>query len=232
MTSSNNAAIIIIMKTFINSVFKTISNIIAPPFCVSCEQFLNKDHFLCFNCGGKIIPVATKNLAITPKYTAKIFAVSDYQEPLKSLVMAKHYGNRLASRQLGQLIWELTDIKYADFDIIVPVPLHWSRKAWRWFNQAEVIADILSSYSKKPVAHLLKRKRYTSYQTSLTRVKRLTNLEDAFELVPGATEYKNKKILLVDDVMTTGTTLRSCAKVLVAMQPDYAPIIAVACRNL
>jgi competence protein ComFC len=144
--------------------------------------------------------------------------------------LAKQYSNRLASKYLGQLIWQKTDIHMLDFDYIVPVPLHWTRYAWRWFNQAEVIAQELSKESGKPVVHLLKRNRNTGYQAGLSREKRLKNLFQAFALTKEAHHYKGKKILLVDDVMTTGTTLKTCARELIKIDPKEI-FIAVACRT-
>ncbi|MGK3945895.1 hypothetical protein ABK046_47060, partial [Streptomyces caeruleatus] len=84
-----------------------------------------------------------------------MFAISDYEYPLRSLVQAKQYGNRCASRQLGQLLWEHTPLTQIQFDIIVPIPLHWTRYAWRGFNQSEEMARVVSEYSGKPVVKLL-----------------------------------------------------------------------------
>lgn len=220
------------MTWLLNSVKQIFFNFIAPPFCIGCHVMLAADTILCTNCFGGIAPLATKTLPITSRYSARVFAVSDYCEPLRSLVLAKHQSNRLAAKQLGRLMWQRTDLSYADFDIIVPVPLHWTRYAWRWFNQAEVIAQELSKKSGKPVIQLLYRAHKTEYQTRLTRQKRLNNLKDAFQLVAGAEQYKGKKILLVDDVMTTGTTLHHCLRTLVKIAPKEDVIVGVACRTL
>jgi len=166
------------------------------------------------------MPVVTQELTITKKYLAKVYAVGHYKDPLRSLIMAKHSGNRLASKQQGQLLWERTDIRFADFDVIVPVPLHWTRHAKRWFNQAEVMAQYISAQSGKPVAHLLKRTKRTKLQAGLTKQERHKNIEDAFTLTKDAHNYKGKKILLIDDVMTTGTTLHACSRRLISLAPS------------
>lgn len=209
---------------------KLLFRTLAPPFCIQCQKFL-EDGFLCAQCSRTIIPIATRNLHITKKYSAPIFAMSDYQEPLRSLVKAKHYSDRLASKRLGVLLWERTDLANLDFEIIVPVPLHWTRYAWRWFNQAEVIAHELSLKSGKPVVQILKRVRRTDYQTGLAREKRLTNLAGAFSLIKEAERHRGKSILLVDDVMTTGTTLLACCKELIKIRPNKISV-GVACRTL
>lgn len=204
--------------------------LIAPPFCVHCSTSLSQDLFLCNSCKESIIPIATQELFITDTYQAKVFSVSNYEEPLRSLTLAKQYGNRLASKQLGKLIWQRTDLHAVDFDYIVPVPLHWTRYAWRWFNQAEIIAEELSKASGKPLVKLLKRDRNTGYQAGLSREKRLNNLLNAFRLLDNAQAYRGKKVLLVDDVMTTGTTLKTCARQLIKIEPEKI-FIAVACRT-
>lgn len=209
---------------------KIVFQLIAPAFCVHCYTFLSEDLFLCNSCQTSIIPIVTRDLFITDAYQAKVFAISNYKEPLRSLTLAKQYGNRLASKQLGQLLWQKTDLHAVDFDCIVPVPLHWTRYAWRWFNQADVIAQELSKASGKPVIHLLKRNRNTGYQAGLSREKRLKNLCQAFTLLDQTKAYKGKKILLVDDVMTTGTTLKTCARELIKVAPEKI-FIAVACRT-
>lgn len=94
-------------------------------------------------------------------------------------------------------------------DAVVPVPIHWSRRNWRGFNQADLLAESLPA-----VRHdLLKRIRATRPQVGLTTDDRLTNLTGAFEASP---ECSGLSILLVDDVTTSGGTAKECAKTLLA----------------
>jgi ComF family protein len=204
--------------------------IFAPSYCVFCHIFTKHNIFLCDNCADLIIPLATKEFFITQKYQATVFAVSDYQDPLRLLTLGKYYKNRVASIQLAELIWSRTDLCYQDFDYIVPIPLHWTRYAWRWYNQSEIMAETLSKKSGKPVIHLLKRTRRTIFQTGLSYAQRTENLKDAFSLIDGDLSlYRGKKILVVDDVLTTGTTLYEAGKCLIKLVPDRL-IFAVACR--
>ena len=91
-------------------------------------------------------------------------------------------------------------------DCIVPVPLHWTRRLTRGYNQTALLAQIISKKIDIPVKHLLKRTKFTPKQANLNRKKRLKNLDDAFA-VKNRKFCENRKILLIDDVMTTGTTL-------------------------
>jgi ComF family protein len=101
-----------------------------------------------------------------------------------------------------------------DVDVIIPVPLHPSRLRAREFNQSLLLADQLSRHLALPVsATNLVRSTATDPQTTLTRQARLQNLRKAFE-VRSPQSLAGKRILLVDDVFTTGTTLNECAKAL------------------
>ncbi len=100
------------------------------------------------------------------------------------------------------------------WDWIVPVPLHRLKKREREFNQAERLANRLSRATKIPVnANLLERVEFTRTQTQLTRPQRAANVRNAFRLGNGQ-KVRGEKIILIDDVMTTGATTSACAKIL------------------
>lgn len=209
---------------------KFAKQVITPSFCVQCAYYLNDpDQFFCRACLDLINPLATIMLKITDAYNVIVYAVTDYKEPLRSLILAKHNRQRLAAHYLGQLLWEKTDLHYADFDYIVPVPLHWSRYAWRWFNQSDTIAQFISEKSGKPVIHLVERVMKTSSQAGLTRFERIKNVQEAFVLSGDAQRYVGAKLLFIDDVMTTGTTIQAVIKKTLILKPK-AIIIAVPCR--
>jgi ComF family protein len=99
------------------------------------------------------------------------------------------------------------------FDILVPVPLHPTRQRERGFNQASLLAELSSARISIPCKPLLKRIRYTTTQTALDRAERMENLHNAFRLRKNA-DVRGLRVLLVDDVLTTGSTLSECARVL------------------
>ncbi len=99
------------------------------------------------------------------------------------------------------------------FDVIVPVPLHPARQRERGFNQASLLAQLLSAHTSIPCKPLLKRIRYTTTQTALDRSERMENLHNAFRLRKNA-DVRGLRMLLIDDVLTTGSTLSECARVL------------------
>ena len=104
-------------------------------------------------------------------------------------------------------------LRDCQFDVIVPVPLHPARQRERGFNQASLLAELLSAHTSIPCRPLLKRIRYTTTQTALDRSERMENLHNAFRLRKNV-DVRGLRVLLIDDVLTTGSTLSECARVL------------------
>ena len=116
-----------------------------------------------------------------------------------------------AAKPLADAMYEC--VKGISFDAMVPVPLHARRLQDRGYNQAEVLAKLISQKNGIPVITALKRTKNTRRQSSISVVeKRSENVENAFSI---NADVKGKKILLVDDVRTTGSTARACAKELI-----------------
>jgi ComF family protein len=99
------------------------------------------------------------------------------------------------------------------FDLVIPVPLHPARLRERGFNQAELLAKILAQKINTPLGCALERIRYTTTQTAFDRVERMENLHGAFRLRKKI-GVRGLHVLLVDDILTTGSTLSECARVL------------------
>jgi len=98
-------------------------------------------------------------------------------------------------------------IGLVDYDLVVPIPIHWSRRCIRGFNQSELLAESF----KGVVPSALTRIRRTKPQTQLSREERMHNLVGAFRASP---IVSGKRVLLIDDVLTSGQTARECAKAL------------------
>ena len=159
-------------------------------------------------------------IPVTKKYHMSVITVGEYKDPLKKLILSKGWSDYAASHELGQLVYELTPIENLQFDLIVPIPLHWTRYAWRGYNQAEEMAKILSEKLNIPYANLLKRVRATPLQSSVVHTEREGNVKKVFILnVRDIQKFKHKRILLIDDLMTTGATLQSAARTLSGLRP-------------
>ncbi len=201
-----------------------------PSICAYCRKFLSTQDIFCSACKDKIFRVVSKKIDITPSVSVTVFAISDYKDPLKRLILGKSWSDSLASHYMGKLIWDMLPLQELDCDIVVPIPLHWTRYAWRGFNQADEIARVISKKKKIPVCHALKRVKKTEYQSALASALRGQNLKEAFALNAVQAEACEKKhILLIDDLMTTGSTLRAAVKTLLPLKPRKITV-AVVCR--
>ena len=135
-----------------------------------------------------------------------------YDGTLRAVLQALKYdGRRALARPLSRLMRQRGAAVLSDADCVVPVPLHWRRRWRRGFNQA---LDLTSELGL-PVRHALRRRRHTRTQTDLPAAARQRNVRDAFVLRRG-TQLSGLRVVLVDDVSTTGATLEACARVVMA----------------
>lgn len=97
-------------------------------------------------------------------------------------------------------------------DVLMPVPLFWWKKIRRGYNQAELLAQTISQETGIPIQNVLTRVKNTKTQTRLSENERCDNVKNAFTVQTN--DIKDKKVLLIDDVLTTGATIQECARVL------------------
>ncbi len=216
------------------SIVTSILQCLYPSLCRSCNALITPDAIFCSPCASTIKPIVSALLPISKHQTLTVFAVSNYVNPVKTLVAGKFSGDLLASRQLAQLMLSNTPIQELAYDYIVSVPLHWTRYASRGFNQAYTMAKVIGKARNIPVASLVCRTRKTQFQWSLPAAIRQENVKNAFDIsfrykLTGVDFLKDKRILLVDDLCTTGATLKQVAKVLLRYQPASLTAV-VGCR--
>lgn len=143
------------------------------------------------------------------------YSYGSYEGTLRALIHLYKYSKvDSLSGPLGALIVRALPLD-ARFEAILPMPMHWRKKWDRGFNQSELLAQVVAGrYGLKPGTNL-RRSRYTKPQASLSEAERQKNLANSF-YVHSPQQIWGKRILLVDDVMTTGATLREAAGVLKA----------------
>lgn len=191
-----------------------------PPFCPGCGGHLSGILELCPDC-----------LTEPKRPWTKALALFRMEGTAEDVIRRYKYRNHPEyARALGQLASSKLKELNVKIDMIVPTPLHWTRYLWRGFNQAELLSIAISEHSGVPVRTALRRVKRTKQQARLKREERLKNIHKAFSAID-STIVKNRAILLVDDVMTTGSTLSSAAKALLKAGASDVYVLVAARRQ-
>ena len=208
------------MTQAITAIARNFLNIIYPLHCASCKTALDplKISGVCSFCEGQIKrnPEECKAMNF---YFDRAWSACLYEGVIKELIRLFKYKGRLALS--GILCGQVTGFIKNNaeiingIDIVTSVPLYKDRVNKREFNHSEILASAVSGEFHIPYSKVIEKKRRTGRQNELSRDERLTNLAGAFRVKRGAL-LGGTKILLIDDVMTTGATLNECAKTLKA----------------
>lgn len=216
-------------------------NLILPPRCIQCGKILSEYNGLCSECFNKIdfisepycyicghpfsdtantkfgIKQICGNCAKERKHLVKMQrSAFVYDDNSKNLIIDFKFHDHTSSAEVlaNMLFVAGKDIWAENPDFLIPVPMHKKRLLKRRYNQAALLCKYLSRKSLVPTDYFsLMRTQNTVPQVSLTGIKRRKNLKNAFT-VKRAEKLNNKSVVLVDDVKTTGSTLRECAKAL------------------
>ena len=222
---------------YIAAVRRLAVDVVLPPTCLACRHPAGDAGGLCPECwtragfierpfcerlgtpfpfdggAGMISPAVIAN----PPAYERARAALRFGDVGRELVHLLKYGDRLdLVRPFGGWMARVGSELLADADALVPVPLHWTRLWQRRFNQSAALARAISTITNVPVLdHVLVRVRATPPQVGLARAERARNVEGAFAAVRTAKgEIKGKKLVVIDDVLTSGATVDACAKAL------------------
>ncbi|MDE6478731.1 MAG: hypothetical protein K2L45_00565 [Muribaculaceae bacterium] len=179
-------------------------------FCVRCVETLPRSlyHLMPLN------PMERRFAGIVPFVRATgHFIYSRNSELAEAIHDMKYRRFPSVGRRLGEIVGEELNMAgfFAGADCIVAVPMHWWKKAKRGYNQADYIAEGLSQASGLPVVNVIKASRAHKTQTAMTLEQRLANLSGSFKVIDPEV-LKGKGVVLIDDVCTTGSTLRALAE--------------------
>ncbi|MFI5012128.1 MAG: ComF family protein [Hyphomicrobiales bacterium] len=216
---------------------RALADIVYPPTCLVCHSATAEPRALCAACWGRLglierpycerlgtpfsVDVGTALLSpaaiADPPVYERARAVARYDDVARALAHRLKYGDRLdLASTLGGWMARAGAELLRDADLIVPVPLH-RRRLWaRRFNQAALLAEVISrSAGKRVDPFALARRRHTRPQVGLSRAERQTNLSGAF-VVPDEAKPRlaGLRVLLVDDVLTTGSTANVASRAL------------------
>jgi ComF family protein len=191
--------------------------------CPVCKRvlFFTEDH-LCSKCVKGLEEVAGKVQGDDWENTSieKVYAPYLYEGSIKDIVHLMKFGNRPGlCAFMGELVGgHISGLGRPDFEVIMPVPLHENSLKERGYNQSEMMAkgifqkvSQISSRSPEVDLKALAKVKDTLHQRDLKKSERLVNLKDAFE-VKNPEAIRGRRVLLVDDVFTTGATVRACSK--------------------
>ncbi|MEL6375270.1 MAG: ComF family protein [Pseudomonadota bacterium] len=236
--------------TWLNAALARLSDALIPPVCLSCQKRLHDHDTLCAVCwrdvhfigpplcdalglpmpydtGGKVL--SARAIAHPPAYQ-RARAVARYDGPLRTMVHRFKYADRHDARVLfGRWLVQAGGELLRDADVVVPVPLAGMRLWVRRYNQAAVLAHEVGRLTGVPVAPLaLRRMRRTRPQVGLTAAQRRQNVAGAFKVMErAASRVRGRRVVLVDDVITTGATVEACAQALLRAGAAQVDVLAL-----
>ena len=236
------------------SLWKQILNFILPPRCAICGKVLEIDKGICDNCIAKIEFINTAicyrcgnplldgetsskkhllcgNCIKKPnklfRYSRSAYSYDDFSKKL--ILDFKFYDKTDLASLLAKIIYVAgKDIFAAGVDVIVPVPLHYTRLLYRRYNQSSLLAKELGRITGIKVEYnaIVKNKK-TRPQVECSGTERLSNLKGAF-YIKKPQVLQDKRVLLIDDILTTGSTLNECAKAIKKAKPKSIDNLTIA----
>ena len=214
------------------NVLNSLADIIFPPRCLSCNKRNASSEVICNECADELVNLQEHICTFCQRETSNMNICEDckreypfdevicaymFNPPIQRLIHNfkynefKRIGAYLGSK-LADILSRCTFI--ADTDYIIPVPLHRTKQRYRGFNQSDIIAEALSDRLNIPwFKDVIQRKKFTQTQTQLKKSEREKNVAQAFKIKKNA-DFQNKSVVLVDDVLTTGSTMKSIALLL------------------
>lgn len=239
------------LRTGLRGVLRLALDVALPPLCPSCREPLGDGVGLCATCWSKLsfiekpycarlgIPftydpgpglLSMEAIASPPAYDRARAAVR-YDEIARALVISFKFSDRLdLAPMMGRWMARAGRELLEDADALVPVPLHWRRLWARRFNQAATLCGVISEIASVPVLHGgIKRVRATPQQVGLSKPQRADNVQGAFRVPPEAkARIAGKRLILVDDVLTSGATVDTCARALLRAGAAHVDVLVFA----
>ncbi len=221
---------------------KSFFSLIYPNLCCCCNQSLiGNEEIICTECQYQLPKTnfhKDRDNAVEQIFRGRV-AIESAASYLyfhkggsvqKLMHLFKYKGMHQIGSHLGKIYGNeiLSSDGFSDIDIIVPVPMHPAKQRKRGYNQSEIFAKALSDSMQKPLStkDLIKREQ-TGTQTKKSRFVRWENVETVF-YVANSKHFENKHVLIVDDVVTTGATIESCAQKLLEIDGVKISILTLA----
>lgn len=214
-------------------IIKIFKDVIAPKKCYNCKK---EGAFLCSSCFKEIWNF--ENICYVCKAKSRNFEVHDYCENdfiyYDKIIILTHYKNKIIKKLIKDAkfyhkkdiledfsiyIWELLfeNIKeQKDEIVLIPTPMYFFKRLSRWYNQSEVlVSNISKNFWIIKTNKIIKKIKSTKSQSHLTKIQRIENLKNTFKInLKELQRYKNKTFVIVDDVVSTWTTINEISKIL------------------
>jgi len=234
------------------SILRAVLDIGFPPNCIACRISLidvEDDVFLCPDCleeiprfDGPTCQRCGDRLPVTQPECCRscqerhlhfdsVAAIGPYEGLLRQLILeTKQVQGESIAMTLARLAgrWLGSQLAAQESDVVVPIPMHWSRRIVRRTNGPEVVGQVVARFLGIPCAsRMLRRRRKTNRQFALPRSKRFPNVHDAF-VQRASYHLEDARVLLVDDILTTGATCDDAARVLRAAGAERVNVLVLA----
>ena len=230
--------------TEVNDLVETLLDFVYPRniYCLLCGEAIEKTepYSLCSACRGQIrfitsrfcekcgkplesmyLPTKCPDCIQSTHYFTKGFSCVEYDDNIKKLVYdLKYHNKRYLAYHMAEMMTErFMKMGWGKPDLIVPIPLHRKKERDRGFNQSALIARYIGAFLGIPVeCKGVLRMKETEIQNKLNREERKENLKNAFKIIEN-NKFSNKKVMILDDIYTTGSTIDACAKELCKAKP-------------
>ena len=201
-------------------------------YCICCGNIIDqtRTYNLCDHC---IRHIRWDGEPVSYRWGMEVLRCAEYGLYERTLIFSlKYKNNKYIARTIAEIMADRLNLAQVGYDVAVPVPISSEKLRQRGFNQSELMARHLGKLTGKPVsAHALERIGNTVPMRGLSPTEREMNIKDKIKLNERqAKALKDKKILLLDDISTTGSTARECAKILRRANPARIIFLAFAGR--
>jgi ComF family protein len=227
-----------------NPLLKGLIDFVFPPLCLGCGEFTNESSYICQTCWSRLdtyeLPLCLDCFAPLPdtrrcqecgREPVPVYAYGNYSTPLKEIIIQlKFRGIKLPTAEFAPLICEAfqQQLRSLQADMLIPIPLYHSRERERGYNQATLFAERLAELLGLPVREdILIRTEKRKPQAKLSFAERIDNIRGVFAVVSEVSE-QGGSVILVDDVVTSGATVREAKKELEQAGYRVAAVAAIA----
>ena len=212
-------------------------DLLYPPTCAGCDSIdIDEHNIFCLSCAADLPFLSHDRTAkdkarlifqgrVDVEHVISLFHFHKKEKIQKAIYRFKYGSQPQIAEKLGEMLGDhIADSPYF-FDYLIPVPLHWTKRNKRGYNQCEYVSNGVAQVLQRPILHALRRAKMKKSQTYKSRLFRIDNVQHIFE-AKEVVDLNDKHILLIDDVLTTGATFEACIQALQKRYPRVKVSVA------